>query len=69
MNNKIANTVECRFYSIKDVMTILNIGRNKAYKLANVNGVPVMRIGNTILFEKEEFDLWIRKHIGKTVIL
>ena len=57
------------YYTIQDIMNMFQISKNVAYRLAKTDGVPCMRLGNAIRFEKEAFDLWRKKNVSKTVIL
>lgn len=36
--------------TVQDVMTILHIGRSKAYELLRTNEIPSMKIGKSTLF-------------------
>lgn len=57
------------YYNIKDIMKIFNIGKDVAYKLAQTDGVPCMRLGNRILFEKSAFDTWRKRNVNKIIVL
>lgn len=53
------------YYTINDVAHILGVGKNTAYKIANMDGIPTLRIGRVIRIEKEGFDRWRRNAVGK----
>lgn len=57
------------YYTIQDIMSIFNISKNTAYRLAKTDGVPCMKLGNTIRFEKEAFDVWRKRNLNKSVVL
>lgn len=57
------------YYTIKDIMDILGVSRNTAYKIANIDGMPTLRLGRTIRIEKEGFDKWRRDAVGSVVNL
>ena len=57
------------YYTIDDVMNILGVGRNTAYKIARLEDVPTLRIGRTIRIEKEGFDKWRRDSVGSVINL
>lgn len=52
-----------RTYSVDEIRTILNIGRNigrrKAYELCNSGEFKIVRIGRTIRISKLSFDEWL----------
>jgi len=52
-------TEEKRAYTVKDIMEILQIGRNNAYTLCNSNAFDVIRIGTLIRIPKSSFDRWL----------
>ncbi len=52
------------FYTIKDIMNILRVSRNTAYKIVNTENVPVLRIGSSIRIEKSGFDEWLKAEIN-----
>ena len=54
-----ALTSEKRSYSVAEIMTILNIGRSKAYELCRSGEFHIVRIGKTIRVSKVSFDLWL----------
>ena len=51
------NKVE--FYTIKDLQSVLHIGKNKAYALCKLKLFPTIRIGNKTLIYKAEFEKWL----------
>lgn len=50
-----------RYLTVMEFKDYLGIGRTKAYKLVNADpSIPVIRIGKTILIDKEALDsVWI----------
>ncbi len=58
--------MEDTFLTIKDLQSILKIGRDKAYKLASTKGFPSIKIGNTIRIPKEQFDTWVKTYMYST---
>ena len=49
-----------RFLSVKEMAQYLGIGMNKAYALCKEQDFPTIRLGNTILIDKEKLDaVWI----------
>ena len=42
-------------------MDLLQISRSTAYKLAHSRGVPVIKIGKILRFNKDLFDSWLKK--------
>lgn len=47
-----------RFYSVKDVAEILDIGINTAYKLMKSKKFPAIKIGRIFRVDKAAFDEW-----------
>ena len=52
--NQLYNLSNCKeVLSVKDVMTILTIGKNSTYKLLNEHKIKNIRIGNKIIIPKK----------------
>lgn len=61
MDSKGINVNTNRYYTIEEVMDLLQISRSTAYKLAHSRGVPVIKIGKILRFDKDLFDSWLKK--------
>lgn len=46
-------------YEVKDIMHILHISRNTAYKLIQQDGVPYMRVGGRYKIPADKFNEWL----------
>lgn len=55
------------YYTIKDVMDMLGVSKGTAYKIAELDGVPTIRIGRIIRIEKKGFDRWRDAMIGRKI--
>lgn len=55
------------FIKIEDVQRILNIGRNKAYKLVKTDGFPKIQFGNTIRIPKSKFEQYIKANYNHKI--
>lgn len=64
--NREDTILEDAFLTIKDLQSILKIGKDKAYKLANTKGFPSIKIGNTIRVPKDKFDEWVETYTYTT---
>ncbi len=53
---------EKKTYTVSDIMEVLGIGRNAAYKLVNSNQFRIIRVGRSIRISKESFDEWLNKN-------
>jgi len=51
-------------YEIKDIMQIMHISRNTAYKLIQQEGVPYMRVGGRYKIPAERFHEWLSGQIA-----
>ena len=51
-----------RLLTIKEVQEIINIKKDKAYKLVKTDGFPSIQIGNTIRVPEDELEKWIKKY-------
>lgn len=49
-----------RTLTVKEMQTVLGIGRVTAYELCNSEGFPSFRIGKKILIDSERLNEWIR---------
>lgn len=52
-------TITKRTYTVQDIQTMLNIGRNSAYALVSDPPFPILRIGANIRIPMEGFDNWL----------
>lgn len=57
------NTLEKRVYTVEEIQSILNIGRNAAYKLVKSNAFYSVRIGNQYRISKLQFDRWLEERM------
>jgi len=46
-------------YTVKDIQTILSIGKNTAYQLIESKPFPIIRIGKTYRIPKGAFEKWL----------
>lgn len=60
---------EIRMYNSLDLMRILGIGKNKAYKLMNTKGFPSITFNRQLRVEHNALMKWLNQHQGKTVII
>jgi len=51
-------------YEVKDIMQIMRISRNTAYKLIQQEGVPYIRVGGRYKIPAERFDEWLSGRIA-----
>ena len=51
-------------YEVKDIMQIMRISRNMAYKLIQQEGVPYMRVGGRYKIPVERFYEWLSGRIA-----
>jgi len=51
-------------YEVKDIMRIMRISRNTAYKLIQEEGVPYMRVGGRYKIPAEKFNEWLSGHFS-----
>lgn len=55
--------------SVKDIQAELGLSKNSAYKLVKLTGFPKVIIGKKILIPRDEFEKFIKQHIGSQIIL
>lgn len=55
--------------SVKDIQVELGLSKNSAYKLVNLTGFPKVKIGKKILVPRDEFEKFIKQHVGSQIIL
>ena len=56
-------------YTCKDIMKIMQIGRNAAYNLMKSPCFPSIKIGGTYRVSEEAFNKWLKTYEGKQVII
>lgn len=63
-------TMDKTYLSIKDLMQVLNVSKNTAYKIAEMPNFPASKLGGKcIRIEKEKFYEWMDDSIGRKMIL
>ena len=53
-------TLQPKILNVKDVQRILNIGRDKAYRLMKSSDFPSAKIGRTYFITVENFEAWLK---------
>lgn len=61
--------MEQKFYTIKDLMQIIGVSHNTAYKLVKLKGFPKIKIGSKILIDKDGFDKWIKENMNSEIAI
>ena len=56
-------------YTVKDIMRILKIGRNRAYELMQSSGFPSTKLGHTYFVTPDKFQKWLDRYEGKEYII
>jgi len=56
-------------FTVDDIGRIFKCGKTQAYKLVNTSGFPIIKIGGKILTEKNALESWIKKSLGKSIII
>lgn len=59
------NTPEKIMYNIKELQTVLGIGRTLAYRLAQDRNFPKLMINGRYFFPKDKLEKWIERNQGK----
>jgi len=49
---------EKEYLTVKDIQTLLQLSRSKAYSLVNSKVFPILKIGKVIRIPKKTFDEW-----------
>lgn len=55
--------------STKDLMSYLNIGKDRAYALMHLKSFPSIKIGKTYIVTAGELDNWLKNNKGKEINL
>lgn len=53
------------FLTVKDVQTILGIGKSKAYELFASKDFPSIKIGTVYRVSQADFDKWVSEQTNK----
>lgn len=56
--------MEKKFYSVKDVAAMLDIGKGKAYSLMTAKDFPAIKLSGTYKVSVELFDKWLADTIA-----
>ena len=63
MNNAHSTQREIQPYlTVKDLMPIFRCGRDKAYKICQINGFPAMKMQGTYLVNPEALKKWMTRN-------
>lgn len=57
-----------RLLTVKDIMTIFGIGKNKAYTLMRTKGFPLIYVGRDMRVDPKALREWIDQHKGRQTI-
>lgn len=52
------------FYTVKDLQRILQLPRDKTYKLVNQVDFPKIRIGKSYRIPRKSFEIFINNYMG-----
>ena len=52
-----------KYYTVKEVADILNIGKRKAYRLVNQKDFPKLLIGGSIRIPQKEFEDFLDENL------
>lgn len=55
-------------YTVKDIMRILQMGKNQTYSLMKLKGFPSFKINNEFRVCKNKFEKWLDAQTHKTII-
>ena len=55
---------EPKIYEVKDIMRIMCISRNTAYKLIRQGGIPYIRMGGRYKIPADRFHEWFAKQFA-----
>lgn len=58
-------TEDTIIYQVKDIMRVMNIGRDRAYSLMKSKGFPSTKLGKTFFVTKKNFDDWTNNFAGR----
>lgn len=50
---------------VKEIMSIMGIGRDRAYEVIKKGGFPVKKIGRRYKVHRETFDNWLKNETTK----
>ena len=51
-----------RLLTVKEVQEVLNIKKDKAYKLMRTSGFPSIQIGSSLRVPEDELEKWIKRY-------
>lgn len=55
--------------TVKDIMEILKIGKDKAYALMRSESFPSFRLGGRFFITKPNFDKWLEDATGRCIAI
>lgn len=55
------------FYTVKELMKILPLGRNSVYKIVNKENFPKVFVGRKILIPVDQFKDYMVDHLGMAI--
>lgn len=69
MNTKENHTMELKIITVKELATILKIGRDKAYALIKNPSFPAIRIGNRYIVTEQALSNWLVENQYKQMLI
>lgn len=67
--NKGSGIINKKYISVKDVRETFGCSKNKAYKIINTKGFPMIKIGKNYYIEEEAFKIWQRDNMHTSICL
>lgn len=61
--------MESMVFNVKDLQTVLGVGRDTAYALMRNKSFPAIKIGSRYIVEAEAFKQWLKRSAGKEIYL
>ncbi len=59
--------VESRYLNVGQLQKFLNLKKSRIYYLSHKRAIPCIRVGHTLLFDREEIRLWLEgKRVSQT---
>lgn len=54
------------FLRVKDVATLMGIGKNQAYDLTHLSDFPTVKLGKRIVVPRDKLFAWVERQVNTT---
>ena len=63
------NNDNLQVLTVKDLMEVLHLGKDRAYALMRSRSFPALRIGKSYLVTRDSLEKWLDQNAGRDIVI